>query len=81
MLRRKIDQIDKHLLTLFVKRFLIVKKIGEYKKNNNIPIHNKELEDQKINMLSQSAKTFGISERFIETIWRTIFIESQKLER
>ena len=80
MLRKQIDQIDKDLLMLFVKRFSIVKKIGKYKKDNNLPIINEKIEDEKINMLSQSARNFGVSESFIQAIWRTIFAQSHKLE-
>ena len=37
-LRDEIDQIDKEILGLFVKRMEVVKKVAEFKKQNNLPV-------------------------------------------
>lgn len=37
-LRNQIDLIDKEMAKLFEQRMEIVKKIGDYKKENNLPI-------------------------------------------
>jgi chorismate mutase len=34
--RKNIDELDKNLIEILAKRFEIVKKVGEYKKENNI---------------------------------------------
>ena len=44
-LRNQIDQIDKEMAVLFEKRMKIVKQIGEYKKENNLPILDKKREE------------------------------------
>ncbi|GAA0076852.1 prephenate dehydratase [Clostridium sp. CTA-5] len=46
--RKSIDEIDKEIIELFEKRMDVVLKVGEYKKKNNLPIFNKQREDQVI---------------------------------
>ncbi|MCY6485009.1 prephenate dehydratase [Clostridium aestuarii] len=48
-LREEINQIDKQLTELFEKRMNTVLKVAQYKKENNIPILNKNREEQVIN--------------------------------
>lgn len=45
-LRKEIDDIDKELIKLFEKRIQNVLRIGEYKKANNLPIFDKNREEQ-----------------------------------
>lgn len=45
-LRDEIDIIDKEMLSLFKKRMSVAKQIGEYKKQNNLPILNEAREGQ-----------------------------------
>lgn len=45
LLRDKIDNIDKEMAILFNKRMEIIDEIKTYKINNNIPILNKEREN------------------------------------
>lgn len=53
--RNKIDEIDKEITRLFEERMDIVIKVGEYKKQNNLPIFDKNRESQVIK------KKFGVS--------------------
>ncbi|MGL5244564.1 MAG: chorismate mutase, partial [Sarcina sp.] len=46
--REEIDKIDKELMKLFEKRMDIVLKVANYKKENNLPIFNREREDEVI---------------------------------
>lgn len=46
--RNKIDEIDKQITNLFEQRMDIVMKVGEYKKENNLPIFNKNREAEVI---------------------------------
>ena len=46
--RNKIDEIDKEITRLFEERMDIVIKVGEYKKQNNLPVFNKAREDEVI---------------------------------
>lgn len=80
-LRKQIDQIDNKIITLFGKRFSLVKEIGKYKKNNNIPVKNKKREGDKLQKLLKLGNTKNISESFIETVWKNVFLESYRLEK
>ena len=44
--RREIDQIDKAILEKFHERMSVVEKIARYKRENNLPILNKEREEE-----------------------------------
>lgn len=47
--RKKIDEIDREITRLFEERMNTVIKVGEYKKENNLPVFNKSREDEVIN--------------------------------
>lgn len=80
-LRKQIDQIDEQILTLFARRFSLVRKIGEYKKNNNMQVLDKNREGEKLQKLIQSGSAQDVSEPFITSVWKNVFLESYKLER
>lgn len=44
-LRKQIDKVDKQMAKLFEERMDIVKQIGNYKKEHNLPILDKEREN------------------------------------
>lgn len=44
--RQEINQIDEELINLLEKRFTVTKAIGEFKKENNIPVLNKNREQE-----------------------------------
>ncbi|WP_315081060.1 prephenate dehydratase [uncultured Clostridium sp.] len=46
--RNSIDEIDQKITELFEQRMDVVLKVGEYKKKNNLPIFNKNREDEVI---------------------------------
>lgn len=52
-LRDWINRIDRELVELFEKRMEIVKRVGEYKRENNIPILNRNREEE---VISQNIK-------------------------
>ena len=56
-LRDEIDRIDSNIADLFIKRFGIVRQMGEYKKNNGIKIIDKIREKEIMNNISQN---FGL---------------------
>lgn len=78
--RDEIDTIDNELLALFAKRFAVVKKIGEYKKEKGLPIIDKSREEAKILSLSEKAKAYTIDSAFVTKIWQTIFQKAYTLE-
>ncbi len=47
-LREQIDRIDKQILKLYEERMDVVKAIGEYKMENNLPVYDAAREDAKL---------------------------------
>lgn len=80
-LREKITEIDTRLLDLFEQRFALVQQIGEYKKINNLPIHDEDREKELVAFLKEKAKNKDLSSELIEQIWQAIFQESYKKEK
>ena len=57
-LRDEIDKVDKELLKLFIRRMDLVTDIAEIKKENGLPIFNKERETEIIMRISAEAPNF-----------------------
>ena len=75
--REQLNGIDSQLLFLLEKRFGFCKKIGVYKKQNNLPIEDMEREKQIIERLSKKTK---LSREFIKDLFNLIFKESKKVQ-
>ena len=78
-LRVGIDRVNNELLDLLKERFEYVKKVGEYKKANNMEIYVKSREDAILKELS--SKRENIPEESIERIFLTIMEESRNFEK
>jgi chorismate mutase len=75
-LRHEIDKYDDKLMDIFEHRMAISRKIGEYKKQNNITILQTSRWDEILkNKIEQAAKK-GLGEEFIIKIFRAIHEES-----
>ncbi|WP_300382303.1 chorismate mutase [Clostridium sp.] len=71
--RKEIDLIDKELITLFERRMDVVKKVGNYKKENNLEILNSKREEEIIekninNLVNKDYKDIG--REFFENIMK-----------
>ena len=60
--RKRIDEIDDVLIKLFEERMEIAISVANYKKENNLPIFNKEREDQVIEKNLSKIKNEEIKE-------------------
>ena len=69
--RKEIDSIDKELISLFEKRMNVAIKVGEYKKERNLPIFNgkreEEVIEKNINLL-QNKDYSDVTRSFFEKI-------------
>lgn len=75
-LRHEIDKYDDKLMEIFEHRMGVSRKIGEYKKQNNITILQTGRWDEILrNKIEQAAKK-GLSEEFIIKVFRAIHEES-----
>jgi len=75
--REGINKIDTKLLSLLKKRFKICKRIGEYKKQNNLPIEDLKREKQ---IIKSKIKSSNLSEKFTKELFKIIFKESKSIQ-
>ena len=75
-LRREIDIFDDKLMEILEHRMDVAKKIGEYKKQNNITILQTSRWDEVLRSRMEEARKKGLGEEFILKIFRAIHEES-----
>lgn len=78
-LRIEIDSIDEEMRILFEKRMTIVKEIGNYKKENSIPILNQNREKEVITKNVNKLKDNSLEPYYI-TFIQTIMDISKKYQ-
>ncbi len=79
--RKQIDEIDKKLIDFLWKRLEIVKKIWEYKKENNIAILQKSRWEEVLKTRKKWAENYNLKGDFIEDIFNRIHKESLDIEK
>lgn len=62
-IRKKINSIDEQLVKLFVQRMDCAKAVAEYKKENNIPILNRERENEVLDRVATQSGEYGLYTR------------------
>lgn len=77
-LRKKIDNVDRQIIKLLSERQSIVKKIAKIKKENNLPIINKEREEEVIRKAKGMNK---INPVFVENLFNLIIKESRRVQK
>ena len=80
-LRTEIDSIDKELISLFEKRMNTAAKIGEYKKQNDIPVYDPQREREKLAEIVSNASEdmMGYSEKLYNIIFELSRSHQRKL--
>lgn len=78
--RQAIDKIDEQLLVLFAKRNALVRQIGIVKREQTLPVGDKNREKQKLTSLANSAEKYKISKDFVKTVWNAVFKLSYNLQ-
>lgn len=77
--RREIDQIDKAILEKFHERMSVVEKIARYKIENNLPITNKEREEEVLDSIEViSGPELG---QYSKELFRSIMEISKEYQR
>ncbi len=79
-LRADIDSLDSLLMEIISERMRIVQKIGEIKHKHNITIFQKDRWRQIIRRNKDLARRHGLSEEFVQKIFKEIHEESVKLQ-
>lgn len=76
-----IDEIDSQIINLLAQRFEIVKKVWEYKKQNDLPPLQPERWQQVLSSKKQLAKQYWINPDFVEKIWNEIHDYALDIEK
>lgn len=79
-LRKLIDEVDTEITNLLAKRMELVKQVGIYKAERNIPPLDQSRWEEVLKAKREQAKSLGISETFIEDIYNRIHKEALELE-
>jgi chorismate mutase len=79
-LRSQIDVIDENLLNLLASRMKISRKIGEYKKENNIAILQTSRWDAILEDMVKRGSECGLSEKFVTAVFNAIHEASVQVQ-
>lgn len=79
-IRLKIDEVDDKLLELIIQRLDLVKQIGEIKKQNSLPVKNKQREQQLLDRLTKQAAQENIEPDIVKKIWKVLIEISYEIE-
>ena len=69
-IRRRIDEVDDEILSLFLQRMDLSEAVAAYKKGHQLPILNKTRERE---ILSRMAEKAGARERYVYPLYTTLF--------
>ena len=75
-LRQQIDEIDRELVSLFIKRMNCAAGVAEYKKEHNMPVLQTQRYDEIINERGALAEEIGLNPEFVKSVLRAIHEES-----
>lgn len=78
--RKKIDLIDNQIIDLLARRLAIVKKLGRWKKQRDLPSLDKTRWQEVLVSRMKKAKKLGISAKLVKKIYETIHNEALKIE-
>ncbi|MDE7128553.1 MAG: bifunctional 3-deoxy-7-phosphoheptulonate synthase/chorismate mutase type II [Bacteroidales bacterium] len=79
-LRSQIDVIDENLLNLFASRMKISRRIGEYKRDNNIAIIQASRWDTVLESMVRKGNELGLSDKFLTTVFNAIHEASVQIQ-
>ena len=80
-LQSKIDEVNSKILNLIIKRNQIVKKVGKYKKEKNIPIYDSKREKEIHRKMQKSAEKKNLNKKFVKKLFNLIIKQSKKIEK
>lgn len=80
-LRKEIDDIDRKIIELLAKRFSIAKEIAKLKKDQNLPIQDKEREEEVIKNAINNLKANGFDDaQFAKDLYAVIMKKSKEVQ-
>jgi len=78
--REEIDKVNCEILDLLAKRMKLVKKIGEYKKERDIPVEDSEREKQIYEKIEKLAEEKELNKEFVKKLFEDIITQAKKEE-
>ena len=78
--RQQINALDQQIMQLLVNRLLVVKEIGAYKKQHNLPILDKTRE-QKIYSKIEDIYLLEDDREYLKNIYTEIMTQSKNIQR
>jgi len=79
--REQIDRIDSEIVRLLAQRFEVVREVGEYKKQNNLPPLQPGRWQEVLESKKQLARESGIDETFVVDVWNRIHEYALDIEK
>jgi chorismate mutase len=71
-LRKRVDIIDDQILKALSERITVCRKIGEYKKQHNLPVEDQVREREVYSKVREKAAKFQLEPTRIETLYHEI---------
>lgn len=79
-LREEIDEVDWQILKLIKRRMEISKKIGTFKRLNDLPIIDSEREKQLISNRLKQGTAIDLNESLVRKLFHLLIQDSRKLQ-
>ena len=79
-LRREIDEIDRQLLALLARRMRLVLRVGDYKREHEIPVYDPERERAILDRLAAHAPS-PLTADSVKRVFERLIDESRRLEQ
>lgn len=76
--REAIDKIDEEILIALSRRQKISELIGDFKIENDLPIENKDREEELLKSLKEKTLLWGIDELMVGKLWKLIISKSKE---
>ena len=80
-LREHIDKIDEEILDLIHERTIVMKRLGQVKKDTGRVIRDLKREEEKLESLTQKAALLSIPQKIVQGIWHLFFEFSETIEK
>ena len=80
--REEIDRIDNEIIKLVAKRLSVAKEIGKLKKSKNLPVENKQREEEVIKNAINNLKANGYDDaKFAKALYAAIMQKSKEIQK
>jgi len=78
--RKELNEIDNNLVELLGRRFKIIRAVGDYKKDNNIPMMQSKRVEEVKDRCAKMGQQYNLDNTFVRNIYTVIIDEACRLE-